>query len=346
MAEEFYTPNESAPLPNEFQSQYVAEAKDHKDEFAEEPANKAEPKKESLMLKMKKMAYLVAASASVVTIGFAAADSSTAPSATPSTAPSAPPSAVVEIADKEFPTLPNLEPNGYVPGYGVLDEEYLILVDRNGNGKTNIWLWVGAKRVSGEGLPLLIESALAVDGARYDRDENTLYLDNYKNPNIGINANLMGNGFTINVSGDCELYNIISWGFFYGGSVTITGNGKLTLYSQPNAELRYDNPNISIEAEDSYSALMIDSQVTLDLKNQITPIQVFDTRLDKGVYFLEPSKMQGGIRGIYGEIIPGRAHSDYIETVHEGMDADDIYSIVWPEDPEGAKDLRGVIFSK
>lgn len=71
MAKEFYVPKETLEPPKEYSSQYISEMKIHRDEFGEEPENKAEPKPESLTMRMKKMAYLVAASASVVTIGYA-----------------------------------------------------------------------------------------------------------------------------------------------------------------------------------------------------------------------------------------------------------------------------------
>lgn len=42
---------------------------------------------------------------------------------------------MTEKADSSFPILSNREPNGSVPGYGVLDEEYIIPETVNGTSE-------------------------------------------------------------------------------------------------------------------------------------------------------------------------------------------------------------------
>ena len=75
-----------------------------------------------------------------------------------------------------------------------------------------------------------------------------------------LNANLMGNGFKLKLVGDNNLKGIVVWGFMYGGSLTVTGDGKLTL-TGVNGE-----PAIKLECENSPSCLMIDSNVTIEIK--------------------------------------------------------------------------------
>lgn len=63
--------------------------------------------------------------------------------------------------------------------------------------------------------------------AWYDISTNTLTLDNFTGEVLEVN--LMGNGFTINLIGENHLDELIMWGAGYGGSVTFTGTGSLTL---------------------------------------------------------------------------------------------------------------------
>ena len=64
-------------------------------------------------------------------------------------------------ADDAFPVLSNLEPNGYVPGFGVLDEEYVRFENIDGSvnylyctdgmwNRTNEW-WIDSAGVHFEG---------------------------------------------------------------------------------------------------------------------------------------------------------------------------------------------------
>ena len=99
-------------------------------------------------------------------------------------------------------------------------------------------------RISNESIP----------GASYDEATNTLTLNNYTGEFL--NVNLMGNGFKLRLVGENELKGIVVWGFMYGGSLTITGDGKLTINHT-------NTPGIRMECESSASCLMIDSNVTL-----------------------------------------------------------------------------------
>lgn len=317
MAEEFYTPKETVELPKEYQGQYVAETKDHRDEFEEEPENKAEKKPLGLMAKMKKMAYLVAASASVVTIGAAAIESEPVVSE--------PSSSVVvweaprDVADKSFPVLSNLEPNGYVEGYGVINEDFIYLqkIDDSVTTET-LTLWNSLNR---DGIDT--SGTFSEEQIHYDSNTNTLYLNDFMAEDYLINANMMGNGFKINVSGSCKLWGIEVWGFHYGGSLTITGDGYLEIVSSGVS------PGIVMYAEESNTCLMIDSEVTLWIDSGDYAIIIWNTLMEKSIYYLQPSTLSGGVR----------RYMDSGDGTYIGMIAE------WDPDNNGYNKSRSVLFT-
>ena len=96
----------------------------------------------------------------------------------------------------------------------------------------------------------------------------------------------MGNGFKLKLVGDNNLKGIVVWGFMYGGSLTVTGDGKLTL-TGVNGE-----PAIKLECENSPSCLMIDSNVTIEIKGGSGNVAVIDSTLDKGIYYLKPLEVK------------------------------------------------------
>ncbi len=99
-----------------------------------------------------------------------------------------------------------------------------------------------------------------VPGVTYDKATNTLTLDNYKNKKAGISTNMMGDDFKIKVVGECEIAVLMAWGDGWGGSVTITGSGMLTI----NEEKLADSA-IVFRAEHTLSRLTVDNGVTVKL---------------------------------------------------------------------------------
>ncbi len=190
----------------------------------------------------------------------------------------------VEMADTSFPTLSNLEPNGYVPGYGVIDEDFIMIY--RGDGSDAEFIWAGARygeTLNGEFYP---EEIVDDPSMRYDRETNTLTLDNC---NAGrLVANMMGNGFKIKLVGNNTIEGLLVWGFHYGGSVTFVGDGSLTITKE----------GILLLAEMSESCVMIDRGVTLDITSNMGHAILVDNvppgSSIKGIYYLEPLKMSDG----------------------------------------------------
>ncbi|MBO7358033.1 MAG: hypothetical protein J6U37_05945 [Lachnospiraceae bacterium] len=252
-----------------------------------------------------------------------------------------PPKRALDEADTAFPILSNLDPNGYVPGYGILDEEFVRLenadgsvdylyctdgvwnrgswwIDEEGLHLTedyatqdyyydpnitdpseipeeylsgahwiideNGFIWYRDPELVGGYEPLRKNLPIGpVEGAYYDEFTNTLTLSNFTGHFL--NVNLMGNGFKIKLVGKNKLTGLVGWGFMYGGSITLTGDGSLDI----------NNPSgfgILLQAEDSESCLMIDKNVSLHVQGSEGAILIKDSKLNKGIYYLNPLVME------------------------------------------------------
>ena len=111
-----------------------------------------------------------------------------------------------------------------------------------------------------------------IEGVTYDLESNTLTLENVKQPKGELSAHVMGDDFTIEVLGDCELGMIDISGdeyegsdgapYYWGGSLNLVGSGKLTVGSE--ACLSEDNPwGLTLWGEGCESVLNIDKHVSL-----------------------------------------------------------------------------------
>lgn len=96
----------------------------------------------------------------------------------------------------------------------------------------------------------------AIEGATYDLETNTLTLVDFNHPNLSLSLNDMGDDFKLNIIGECVIYGISSTTETYGGSLTVTGTGVLTV----NPE-RQDEVAVNIFAEGADSTLHIDNTV-------------------------------------------------------------------------------------
>ena len=217
-----------------------------------------------------------------------------------------------EIYDDAFPELVNLWPNGYsspnwTNTYEYINDYLAVPADDSHNyylepgaeylivGSSTVGtlpIHVGVNR-TGEFDPIV---DLSAKGLSYDPDTNTVTLTDFQKEDgdIGLEANLMGNNFTIVVNGECRLSWIKIWGWYFGGSLTITGDGTLTVNGEKTRGV-----GIYLYSEYSPSALMIDRNVTVDVyaNPEITnsaAVYVYATTDPAGIYWLRPQEMSGG----------------------------------------------------
>lgn len=299
---EFHVLSEDCVLPDEFHS--IQEYIGQKDEFPSSPASvplsdeyqgesgSQEAKEEKKHRRIKRMLFMPVASAiAAVSIVFASFgydplgnDFLNSSSDTPSS-PSGE-NLFTDHADKAFPVLSNLEPNGPIEGFGILNEEFICIQ----SSTEDLYLLSGSAwgyyDDNGDWHTAPIST---IEGIRYDPDSNTLTLDNYNGPVL--NVNLMGNSFTIRLIGDNSLDRVFIWGFHYGGSVKITGTGSLTV----NRDMKFDT-GIELLAEFSETCLMLDSGIHLEVSGKEMAVIVHATNMEKAIYYLEPLTLYGGIR--------------------------------------------------
>lgn len=126
-----------------------------------------------------------------------------------------------------------------------------------------------------------------MDGASYDASTNTLTLTDCTADILDVN--LMGNGFTIELVGDNSIDHLIVWGYYYGGSVTFTGTGTLTINRD-----RTNSAGLTMNAEWSPTAVFVDSGVDITIYGADAAILICSTTMDKAVYFRKKSRMTGG----------------------------------------------------
>ena len=192
------------------------------------------------------------------------------------------PSASGDTADTAFPSLSNPDPDfaGNYAWSSMGSEEYVRFTASGATSYTyleagSVWVSSGAD---------VTTSA----NAAYDAKTNTLTLTNFTADLLDIN--LMGNGFKIKLTGDNSIGSITVWGASYGGSVTFTGDGKLTVNKDKKSGI-----GILLNSEMSGSCIMIDKDVTLEVYGDQAMI-VSLTTLDPAIYYLSPQSMSDGKR--------------------------------------------------
>ena len=124
----------------------------------------------------------------------------------------------------------------------------------NGPCDTGDWAYAYINVRTGEDSTTIFSSqeTNSIDGMSYDRETNTLTLNNYKNKATGIATNMMGDDFKINIKGENHIGELISYGDGWGGSITLTGNGKLYIN-----ENKYYETGIYINAENTKSVITV-----------------------------------------------------------------------------------------
>ncbi|MBQ6659929.1 MAG: hypothetical protein IJM57_00695 [Lachnospiraceae bacterium] len=188
-----------------------------------------------------------------------------------------------DTGDADWPSLPNMAPDfagAYAWGTDGTEEYVRMRI----NGETyDRYLEMGSAWAAYGG-------AMAdVPGASYDSSTNTLTLTDCTADVLDVN--LMGNGFTVKLVGDNRIGYISIWGAMYGGSVTITGTGTLTVN-----ESRANNVGLMLEAERSAAVLMVDRGVKVDLYGKQAAFLASTTTMEQAVWYRPGMTLTGGTR--------------------------------------------------
>lgn len=134
------------------------------------------------------------------------------------------------------------------PNTGEYSAAYINIYNRGGTN-TNHFVYVTGS-----------QKAETVKGAVYDKKTNTLTLTNYKHPTMSIEANEMGDDFKIKLVGDNQIKSLIVWGYGYGGSVEILGDGTLTINKNKGK-----NCGITMQPEGIKAVLKVSGKAVVDV---------------------------------------------------------------------------------
>ena len=116
-------------------------------------------------------------------------------------------------------------------------------------------------RIGGERYTLyhrgMCSDNVSLDGVCYDRDENTLTLENFNRQDARLEMSEMGNDFKINVVGENYVQSIFANADKYMNSVIIVGDGSLYV----NKDKTSESVPVVLYAENTYSIIEIQDTV-------------------------------------------------------------------------------------
>lgn len=300
--------NDAPELNDPFYDEYRLSAEPKRviyDEYKQGSGKLPEDNKDKRRAKLKKYLLMQAASVlAIVSVVTAAAGADPLGSDSlvggggSSVAPSPGGSSIVTPVTTEddtvFPTLGNLNPDfagDYAwSGTGTANsEEYVRFYSKGDTRYTYLvmggaWSKMGVYEDDGTFSPNTLGSS---PNAVYDKETNTLTLTNF-NASV-LDMNLMGNGFTVKLEGDNSLDQLVLWGAMYGGSVTFTGDGSLTLGKAGGV-----NYGLLINGENSQSCVMVKKGVKLDIYGTDGAIIVGDSTMDPAIYISDYLTLTGG----------------------------------------------------
>lgn len=126
----------------------------------------------------------------------------------------------------------------------------------------------------------------AMEGVTYDLATNTLTLENVNN-NMCLEANKMGDDFKIKLVGENSIALLCAYGDEYGGSITITGDGKLTIDTDKfglNLPAGSDEEinGVTLYAENTSPVFTVEDTATVNIKAYSSVIKVIDTPNNDG----------------------------------------------------------------
>ncbi len=189
----------------------------------------------------------------------------------------------VTYPEDVFPELDNLDPDfeGNYAWSGEGTEEYVRFYRENDD--TGYYLVKGSAWDKYDAAGQLVTDD---SGISYDRDSNTLTLTDFSG--YYLDVNLMGNGFTIKLEGDNQLTHIDVWGALYGGSLTLEGDGSLTVSN-----------GIYLHCEASRSCMIVKQGVTLEVYGD-GAVSMETTLMEDAFYMSNASEMVDGRIEIVG----------------------------------------------
>ena len=175
---------------------------------------------------------------------------------------------------------------------------YIKIYQKSNTNAKGTWLYV-SKNIS--------EKTSKISGATYNKKTNTLTLKNFKKAGYIVEANMMGTDFKIKVTGTNTVQSIRVFGDNYGGSLALTGKGKLT--ANKNKKAMY---GIVVYAEASSSALSFakgtkvtayrGSEELVDYEGNVKkttgdPVKVIGTKISKASKALySKGKLSGKVK--------------------------------------------------
>ena len=159
----------------------------------------------------------------------------------------------------------------------------------------------------------------------YDKKTNTLTLNGYQEAEKKIVANEMGDDFKVKVVGNNQIQGIAVWGYSYGGSLTLEGNGSLEINKN-----RVQGEPISLMAEEANAQFKVKQGDTLNQKVQKTS-QKEAKRMTAAVYeladFIPCTPKGDSVTGIYGALRQAGSSDD--EPYYNIYKIQEVFPEIW-----------------
>lgn len=180
----------------------------------------------------------------------------------------------------------------------------------------------------------------AIEGASYDLESNTLTLKDFNHPEFTLGLTDMGDDFKLNIEGECVLYGISVSTDDYGGSLTVTGTGLLTV--NPDKQ---DETAVRFLAEGADSTLRVEDTVSVKFLSCVWAVTISGTaHHDKDTVFMQGEKtvkVAGGKQSYEGDVTVDGAYVSRDNGTKVGYrarqfnDRESIYSVTISKDETG-----------
>ena len=171
----------------------------------------------------------------------------------------------------------------------------------------------------------------------YDRASNTLTLNNLEGSFIQLTATAMGDDFTIVVIGTCALNHISTYASGYGSSLTIKGEGELTVNEQ-----RWAQHGIIIQADSTDGKFICGKDVKLRVygsQGESAVVSMDSTGKTLDDVFIFENGQKPRVRRVVAEI----TRDEFASVVLYKADGENYYGgvrLTTPNDPDGIYAVR------